>query len=90
MIKMPKNGKIVGFKNYERKIKSPFMVSAGFKSTLVPENNGKQSPNESYMNKCQIHVPFSYGYKFVCVDDQHIQICSNTMEQNKKQGVTCT
>ena len=40
-IKMPKNGKIVGFKNYERKIKSPFMVSAGFKSTLVPENNGK-------------------------------------------------
>ena len=33
---MPKEGK---FKNYERKMKSPFMMHVDFESTLVPENN---------------------------------------------------
>ena len=37
----------VGFKNYERKIKSPFIIYAVFESILVPENNGKQNPNGS-------------------------------------------
>ena len=30
IIKMPKEDKIVGFKNYKRKIKSPFMICADF------------------------------------------------------------
>ena len=34
---MPKKGKYVKFKNYERKIKSPFIIYAGFESILVPE-----------------------------------------------------
>ena len=34
-----------------RKIKSPFMTYADFESILVPENNGKQNPEESYTNK---------------------------------------
>ena len=33
--------KCVRFKNYERKITSPFMIYADFESTLVPEDNGK-------------------------------------------------
>ena len=41
---MPKKGEYVKFKNYERKIKSPFTTYAGFESILVPENNGKQNP----------------------------------------------
>ena len=36
----------------------------------MPENNGKQNPNESYTNKYQKHVVCSYGYKLVCVDDK--------------------
>ena len=36
----------------------------------MPEDNGKQNPNESYTNKYQKHVAFSYGYKLVCVDDK--------------------
>ena len=36
MIRMPKNGDYVKLKNYERKMKSPFMIFAYFESILVP------------------------------------------------------
>ena len=35
------------FKNYERKIKSPFMIYADFESILVPEDNGKKNLEDS-------------------------------------------
>ena len=41
VIKMPKKGEHVKLKNYERKIKSPFMIYAGFESILRPEDSGK-------------------------------------------------
>ena len=69
-IKMPKNGEYVKFKNFERKIKSTFLIYADFESILVPEDNEKKNPNESYTNKYKKHVACSYGYKLVCVDDK--------------------
>ena len=45
---MLKKDKYVKFKNYKRKIKSPFMIYANFESLLVPEDNGKQNSEESY------------------------------------------
>ena len=45
---MPKNVAYVKFKNYERKIKSPFIIYADFESILVPDNNNKQNLDESY------------------------------------------
>ena len=48
---MLKKSEYIKFKNYERKIKSTFMIYADFESILVPEDNGKQNPNDSYMNK---------------------------------------
>ena len=65
---MPKNGDFVEFKNYERKIKSPFIICAYFESILVSENNGKQNAEESYTNKYQKHIACSSGYKLVCFD----------------------
>ena len=62
-----KKGEYVKFKNYERKIKSPFIDS---ESILVPEDNGKQNPEESYTNKYKKHIACSYGYKLVYVDDK--------------------
>ena len=50
-IKMPKKDDFIKLKTFWRKIKSPFMIYANFKSSLVPEDNGKQNPNESYTNK---------------------------------------
>ena len=65
---MHKKGEYVTFKNFERKIKSPFMIYADFNSILVPEDNGKQNPNESYTNKYQKHVACSNGYQLQRVD----------------------
>ena len=48
---MPKKSEYVKFKNNERKIKSLFLIYADFESILVPEDNGKQNLEESYMNK---------------------------------------
>ena len=48
--------------------KSMFMIFADIESILVPENNGKQDPAESYTNKYQKHIACSHGYKLVCVD----------------------
>ena len=59
---MLKDCKFVNFKNYERKVKSPFIIYTEFESILVPENNGKQNPEESYRKKYQKHIPYSYGY----------------------------
>ena len=70
---MPKEGECVRFKNYERKIKSTFMIYVGFETILLPEDNGKQNPNESYTNKYQNHIACSYDYKLVCVDDKFSQ-----------------
>ena len=36
----------------------------------MPEDNGKQNPEESYTNKYQKHTACSYGYELVCVDDK--------------------
>ena len=66
-IKMPKKSEYVKFRNFERKIKSLFMIYVDFESILVPEDNEKQNPNESYTNKYHKHVAYSYGYKTCCL-----------------------
>ena len=41
---MCKEGEYVKFKNYESKIKRPFIIYADFESALVPEDNEKRNP----------------------------------------------
>ena len=53
---MPKKSEYVQFKNFERKVKSPFMIYADFEGILVPEDKGKQNSNKSYTNKYQVHI----------------------------------
>ena len=48
---IPNKDEYVKFKNYERKIKSQFIIYTDFESILVPEDKGKQNPEESYANK---------------------------------------
>ena len=45
---MSKNSEYAKFRNYERKVKSLFIIYADFESILVPENNRKQNPEDSY------------------------------------------
>ena len=67
MIKMTKKVEAVKFKNYTSKIKSLFQIYGDLEIILilVPENNGKQNTDESYMNKYQNHVGCSFGYNIV-------------------------
>ena len=60
-IQMPKKSESAKFKEFERKIELPFMVYADFESILVPEDNVKQNPNDSYTCKYQKHVACNYG-----------------------------
>ena len=46
------------------------MIYEDFESILLPEDNWKQNPEESYTNKYQKHIACSYGYKLVCIDDK--------------------
>ena len=46
------------------------MTFEDFENILVPEDNAKQNPEESYTNKYQKHVACSCGYKLVCIDDK--------------------
>ena len=39
---MPKKDKYVKFKNYDMKIKSPFIIYTDFESILMSKNNEKQ------------------------------------------------
>ena len=41
------------------------MIYADFESILVPKDNGKQNPDESYRKIYQKHVACSCGYKLV-------------------------
>ena len=36
----------------------------------MPEDNGKQNPDDSCWSKYQKHVAHSYGYKLWCVDNK--------------------
>ena len=58
---MPRKSEYVKFRNYERKIKSSFIIYADFESILVPENSEKQNPEEPYTNKSQKYITCSYG-----------------------------
>ena len=44
---MPKQGEYIKIKNYESKIKLPFMIYADFESNLVPEDNWKKDSDDS-------------------------------------------
>ena len=46
------------------------MIDADFESILVPEDNGKQNLNNSYIKKYQKHVVCSNSYELVCFDDK--------------------
>ena len=49
----------------EGKIELLFMIYTNFESILVTEGKKKQNPDESYINKYQKHIAYSYGYKLV-------------------------
>ena len=46
------------------------MIDANFESILLPEDNGKQNPDEFYSNKHQKYIACSYSNQLTCVDNK--------------------
>ena len=72
-------------KNYERKIKPPFMIHADFENISLPKKkkrNRKENEDQHDTSKYQKHVACSYGYKFVCVDDTFIKPFKSYLDED--------
>ena len=60
----------ISFKNYSKQLQAPFKIYADFECILRPTSSKKVSDkNGSYTEKYQKHVPCSFAYKVICVDN---------------------
>ena len=56
----------IKFKNYFKQVSLPFKIYADFECNL----KSVESYEGSYSKKYQDHIPCSFAYKLVCVDDE--------------------
>ena len=56
----------IEFQNYFKQIPVPFKIYADFECNL----KNVDSYEGSYTKKCQDHIPCSFAYKVVCIDDK--------------------
>ena len=56
----------IEFKNYLKQIPVPFKICADFESNL----EGVEIYEGSYSKKYQKHIPCSFAYKVVCIDNR--------------------
>ena len=62
---------LISFKNYFKQLPAPFKIYADFECILRPSLLKKVSDkNGSYTEKYQNHIPCSFAYKVVCVDNK--------------------
>ena len=60
----------ISFKNYSRQIPVPFKIYADFECNLKGCVVGIDNDCFSYTRKYQDHIPCSFAYKVVCIDDK--------------------
>ena len=74
MINVGQNVKVekrfIKFKNCSRQIPVPFKIYADFEFLLKGVDCGVDNDCFSYTRKYQDHIPCSFAYKLVCVDDK--------------------
>ena len=62
----------ISFKNYSKQLPAPFKTYADFECILRPTLSKEvksSDKNGSYTEKYQDHIPCSFAYKVVCVDN---------------------
>ena len=69
---MPEKGTTLQFKNYQRKMRVPFVVYADFEA--FPEGISTCTPDskESYTNQYQKHRPCGFCYCIKCFDEDNV------------------
>ena len=60
----------IEFKNYSKQIPIPFKIYADFECLLKSVDIGVDNECFSYTRKYQDHIPCSFAYKVVCIDDK--------------------
>ena len=60
----------IGFKNYFKKLAVPFKLHADFECFLKGVKSSDRNNNSSYTEKYQDHIPCSFAYKVVFVDNK--------------------
>ena len=61
----------ISFKNYSKQLSAPFKLYANFKCILRPTLSKRSSDkSNSYIENYQDHIPCSFAYKVVCVDNK--------------------
>ena len=60
----------VEFKNFNRQIPVPFKIYADFECLLKSVDSSFDNDRFSYIKKYQDHIPCSFAYKLVCVDNK--------------------
>ena len=61
----------ISFKNHFKQTPVPFKIYADFESILRNVNGGIINDDISYTRKYQDHVPYSFAYKLVRVDNKY-------------------
>ena len=69
-IKMPEEGTILKFKNYDRREKVLFIVYADFECFIKPLQSCDPDDKESYTKQYQKHEPSSFCYYIKCFDNE--------------------
>jgi len=66
---MPEPGMKLTFKNHNRSLRVPFVVSADFESFIEPIHTCQPDPNTPYTKQYQRHTPSSFCYYIKCFND---------------------
>ena len=48
----------------------------------MPENNGKQNPENTFASKYKKYIACSYGYKLVCINDKFSEPFKTYLEKD--------
>ena len=60
----------VKFKNHFKHLAVPFKIYADFESDLKGLQKNDRNKNTACAKKYQDHIPFSFAYKVICIDDR--------------------
>ena len=69
-VEMPEKGTMLSFKNYQRKMRVPFVVYADFEAFTEDVSTCSPSDDKSFTNKYQRHKPCSFAYYIKCYNDE--------------------
>ena len=78
--------KIIKFENHFKKLAVPFKNYSDFESTLKWIKSHDRDNDASYTEKYQHHIPCSFAYKVVCIDDKFskpVVLCKGKNAVNK-------